>query len=64
MVEAGCYVTAPTKVTLPDGRVVKALELSGVPNLLFWRNSVTGKVEARPRSGQTVELNSALHAND
>ena len=30
VVEAGCYVTAGTKVTLPDGTVVKAAELSGV----------------------------------
>jgi 2,3,4,5-tetrahydropyridine-2-carboxylate N-succinyltransferase len=31
VVEAGCYVTAGTKVTLPDGHVVKARELSGQP---------------------------------
>ena len=43
--------------------VVKARELSGVPNLLFRRNSLTGAVEAVARQGQTVELNSALHAN-
>ena len=29
VVEAGCYVTAGTKVTMPDGRVVKALDLVG-----------------------------------
>jgi 2,3,4,5-tetrahydropyridine-2-carboxylate N-succinyltransferase len=44
-------------------RVVKAVELSGVPNLLFRRNSTTGAVEALPRKGQTVELNADLHAN-
>ena len=64
VVEAGCYITAGSKLTLPDGRVVKARELSGVPNLLFWRNSVTGALEARPRSGTGIELNAALHAND
>lgn len=64
VVEAGCYITAGSKITLPDGRVVKARELSGVPNLLFWRNSVTGTLEARPRSGRGIELNAALHAND
>jgi 2,3,4,5-tetrahydropyridine-2-carboxylate N-succinyltransferase len=63
VIEAGLYVTAGTRVTLPDGRVVKALELSGQPNLLFLRNSVSGVVEVRPRSAQTVELNSDLHAN-
>jgi 2,3,4,5-tetrahydropyridine-2,6-dicarboxylate N-succinyltransferase len=64
VVEAGCYITAASKVTLPDGRVVKARELSGVNGLLFWRNSVTGALEARPRTGTGIELNAALHAND
>ncbi len=63
LVEAGLYVTAGTKIALPDGRVVKGSELSGVSNLLFLRNSTTGAVEARPRRGQQVELNAALHAN-
>ena len=63
VVEAGLYVTAGTKVTLPDGQVVKARSLSGEPNLLFLRNSVTGAIEARRRAGVGVELNEALHAN-
>ena len=64
VVEAGCYITAGSKLTLPDGRVVKARELSGVDGLLFWRNSQSGALEARPRKGTGIELNSALHAND
>jgi 2,3,4,5-tetrahydropyridine-2-carboxylate N-succinyltransferase len=64
VVEAGCYITAASKISLPDGRVVKARELSGVDGLLFWRNSVTGALEARPRTGKGIELNAALHAND
>ncbi|MGW0436326.1 2,3,4,5-tetrahydropyridine-2,6-dicarboxylate N-succinyltransferase [Micromonospora sp. NPDC003197] len=64
VVEAGCYITAASKVALPDGRVVKARELSGVDGLLFWRNSVTGALEAKPRTGQGIALNAALHAND
>ncbi|HET7476653.1 MAG TPA: 2,3,4,5-tetrahydropyridine-2,6-dicarboxylate N-succinyltransferase [Dermatophilaceae bacterium] len=63
VVEAGLYLTAGTKVTLADGRVVKARELSGQDGLLFLRNSVTGTVEARSRTGAGIELNSALHAN-
>ena len=63
VVEAGLYVTAGTKVTLQDGRVVKAKELSGSSGMLFLRNSVTGTVEARSRTGQGISLNSALHAN-
>jgi len=63
VVEAGCYVTAGTKVTLEDGRVVKGRDLSGSSGLLFLRDSVTGTVRALPRAGKTVELNAALHAN-
>lgn len=68
VVEAGLYVTAGTKVSVIDPaagaavRIVKAEELSGVSNLLFRRNSVTGGVEVLPRSGTGVELNQALHA--
>ncbi len=50
-------------MTLPDGRVVKAAELSGANGLLFYRDSVTGAVAVKPRQGQVVELNAALHAN-
>ncbi len=67
VVEAGCYVTAGTKVTVRDldggSNVVKALELSGVDNVLFRRNSVTGAVEAVPWRSDGVALNAALHAN-
>ncbi|MEN9956766.1 MAG: hypothetical protein RIR46_374 [Actinomycetota bacterium] len=64
VVEAGLYVTAGTKLTVIDDsgeHAVKAIELSGMPNLLFRRNSVTGRVEATPRSGVGVTLNSVLH---
>ncbi|HET7398626.1 MAG TPA: 2,3,4,5-tetrahydropyridine-2,6-dicarboxylate N-succinyltransferase [Intrasporangium sp.] len=64
VVEAGLYVTAATKVRLPDGSVVKAKELSGASNILFLRNSQTGAVEARDRAGRGIELNAALHVND
>jgi 2,3,4,5-tetrahydropyridine-2-carboxylate N-succinyltransferase len=64
VVEAGLYVTAGTKVALPDGTVVKARELSGSSNILFIRNSVSGAVEARDRAGRGISLNAALHAND
>jgi len=64
VLEAGLYVTAGTKVTGPDGTVVKAKELSGKSNLLFRRNSVSGAVEVVPWKGTGVELNAALHAND
>ncbi|GAA5147148.1 2,3,4,5-tetrahydropyridine-2,6-dicarboxylate N-succinyltransferase [Pseudonocardia eucalypti] len=64
VVEAGLYITAGTKVKLPDGSVVKARELSGHDGLLLIRDSQTGAVLARSRGGQTVELNEALHANN
>jgi 2,3,4,5-tetrahydropyridine-2-carboxylate N-succinyltransferase len=64
VVEAGLYVTAGTKLTLitDEGeKSLKAVELSGVPNLLFRRNSLTGRVEALSRSGAGVVLNQDLH---
>ncbi|WP_229795862.1 2,3,4,5-tetrahydropyridine-2,6-dicarboxylate N-succinyltransferase [Saccharothrix coeruleofusca] len=63
VVEAGLYVTAGTKVTTADGQVVKAGQLSGVPGLLFLRDSTTGAVKVLPRKGNGVELNEALHKN-
>jgi 2,3,4,5-tetrahydropyridine-2-carboxylate N-succinyltransferase len=63
IVEAGLYVTGGTLVTLPDGNVVKGRELSGASGLLFRRNSVSGAVEAVPRSGSWGGLNAALHKN-
>jgi len=63
VVEAGLYLTAGTKVTLPSGDVVKARTLSGEDGLLFIRNSVTGAVEMRRRQRGGVELNAELHAN-
>ncbi len=63
IVEAGLYVTAGTRVTLPGGEVVKARTLSGENGLLLIRNSVTGAVELRRRQRGGVELNAELHAN-
>jgi 2,3,4,5-tetrahydropyridine-2-carboxylate N-succinyltransferase len=67
VVEAGCYVTAGTKITVLDidskPKVIKAATLSGANNVLFRRNSVTGAIEAVARQGQGIELNAALHAN-
>jgi len=64
VVEAGLYVTAGTKLSLIQGgetTSVKAAELSGESNILYRRNSLTGAVEAIPRSGQGITLNAALH---
>ncbi|MFF9487713.1 2,3,4,5-tetrahydropyridine-2,6-dicarboxylate N-succinyltransferase [Streptomyces sp. NPDC014676] len=64
VVEAGLYVTAGTRVTLPDGEVVKARELSGASNILYRRNSVTGTVEARPNNAVWGGLNEVLHSHN
>lgn len=50
-------------MTLPDGRVVKARELSGASDLLFIRDSTSGTVKALSRSGASIELNAELHSN-
>jgi len=61
VIEAGLYLTAGTVVTLPDGRRLKARELSGQSGLMFIRNSVTGTVQARPRTTAWGGLNAQLH---
>ncbi|HET6172925.1 MAG TPA: DapH/DapD/GlmU-related protein [Gaiellales bacterium] len=62
--ESGLYLTAGTKVRLPDGAVVRARELSGISGMLFRRDSQSGAVEAHPRAGAGWHgLNAALHAN-
>ena len=63
VVESGVYITAGSKVLLPDGTTVKARELSGANNLLFRRNSQTGGLEALAKTGSWGGLNSILHAN-
>jgi 2,3,4,5-tetrahydropyridine-2-carboxylate N-succinyltransferase len=62
VVEAGCYITAGTRVTLPDGQITKAIVLSGKSGLLFRRNSQTGAVQALARTKDWGGLNAALHA--
>jgi 2,3,4,5-tetrahydropyridine-2,6-dicarboxylate N-succinyltransferase len=63
VVEAGLYVTAGTKVVLPDGSTAAARTLSGRSGLLLRRNSLSGAVEALARTGGGIALNAALHSN-
>ncbi|MBD3754169.1 MAG: tetrahydrodipicolinate succinyltransferase [Gammaproteobacteria bacterium] len=65
IVESGLYLTAGTKVQMPDGSVVSARELSGQSKLLFRRHSQTGQVQAIVTDGSVWGgLNSVLHSND
>lgn len=63
VIEAGCYITAGAKVSLPDGESAKARDLSGQPNLLFRRNSQSGALEVVQRTGTWGGLNASLHTN-
>ena len=63
VLEAGVYLTAGSKVLLPDGKIVKARELSGANSLLIRRNSQSGAIEALNKSGIWGGLNSVLHSN-
>jgi len=63
LIESGCYITGGSKITLPDGQVVKGRELSGATGLLYRRNSLSGALEAVAREGSWGGLNAALHAN-
>lgn len=65
IVEAGLYLTAGTKVKMPDGSVVSARQISGQSGLLFRRNSQSGCVEAVVTSSeQWGGINADLHNND
>lgn len=65
IVESGLYLTAGTKVKMPDNSIVSARELSGQSGLLFRRHSQTGAVEAIVTDGSLWGgLNTALHSND
>lgn len=63
-VQAGCYILGGTRVTTPDGQVVKAAELSGRSDLLFRQNSTTGTMEVLSQTVDWGSLNTALHQND
>ena len=67
IVEAGLYITAGTKVTIIDkdnrDNFVKARELSGKSNLLYIRDSLSGKVVAKINKSKS-SLNKILHKND
>ena len=65
-IEAGLYITAGTKVRVQkdnDTKFVKAFDLSGFSNLLFYRDSTSGIVVAKDNI-KVSELNEALHKND
>ncbi len=67
-VESGLYITAGTKVALLDDtnnlvKEVKARDLAGKNDLLFRRNSVTGRVECKTNKS-AVALNAELHINN
>jgi len=65
IIESGLYITAGTKVKMPDASIVSARELSGQSGLLFRRHSQTGAVEAIVTDGSLwAGLNDALHSND
>ncbi len=65
IVESGLYLTAGTKVKMPDGSIVSARELSGKSGLLYRRHSQTGSVEAIVTDTSLWGgLNSSLHSND
>ena len=64
IIEAGTYITAGAKITLPDGSIVKALALSGQSDLLFRRNSIDGRLEVVPTNGVWNGLNPDLHSSN
>lgn len=78
-IAAGVYVTAGSKISLynennepvnlqndvvGEGQnIVKGMDLNGKDKLLFIQDSQSGKIICKPNP-KTIELNTALHAND
>lgn len=67
-VESGLYITAGTKVELLDDQgnsvqAVKARDLAGKSDLLFRRNSQSGRVECLTNKS-AVQLNEELHKHN
>ena len=67
-IEAGLYITAGSKVTVLDDQnqeveTVKASQLAGKSDLLFRRNSQTGRIECKTNKS-AIALNEELHANN
>lgn len=66
-VESGLYITAGTKVIVLDEtgaevKTVKARDLANQSDLVFRRNSITGRVEVVTNKS-ALQLNTALHSN-
>jgi 2,3,4,5-tetrahydropyridine-2-carboxylate N-succinyltransferase len=66
-IESGLYITAGTKVVVLDDagnevKTIKARDLAGVADLVFRRNSITGRVEVVTNKS-ALQLNAALHSN-
>lgn len=64
VVEAGLYITSGMKITLiEEEKIVKAIELSGKNNIIYFRDSVTGKLCAKSNE-KKFKLNKTLHDNN
>jgi len=66
-IESGLYITAGTKVVVLDDagqeiKTIKARELAGINDLVFRRNSISGRVEVVTNKS-ALQLNTALHKN-
>ena len=66
-IEAGLYLTSGSKVEIlgENGDVetsLKASELANKPDLLFFRNSLTGAIQCK-RNKNVNKLNKDLHGN-
>lgn len=65
IIEAGLYITSNSKISILDLnnkliKIVKAKVLAYKNNLLFIRNSITGKIECRINK-KIIKLNKTLH---
>ncbi|WMC19881.1 MAG: 2,3,4,5-tetrahydropyridine-2,6-carboxylate N-succinyltransferase [Candidatus Carsonella ruddii] len=66
IIEAGLYITSGTKVSLilkNHKIIIKAKILSFLNNLIFYRNSINGKIECCKNYFNSEKINKDLHKN-
>ncbi|XZR52610.1 MAG: DapH/DapD/GlmU-related protein [Candidatus Carsonella ruddii] len=66
IIEAGLYITSGTKINLilkKNKIIIKAKILSFINNLIFYRNSINGKIECCKNYFNSEKINKDLHKN-
>ncbi|AQU89437.1 DapH/DapD/GlmU-related protein [Candidatus Carsonella ruddii] len=66
IIEAGLYITSGVKIFLflkNNFIIIKAKKLSFINNLIFYRNSINGRIECCKNFIKSININKILHKN-